>query len=137
MFGLFPFIILLVAIIWVYQDGLRLRKKGVPINPGLVAGLIVLSYYLISWIGVIPSLSYKFKLFEYFGFGILFYFIQPFIPVLVYLFIKFTRYNKIVALGNPPLPPAPRWGFWFMLAAIFAPIVLFLPISFLFFRRGW
>lgn len=120
MFGLFSLLILLVAIIWVYQDGLSLRKKGVPVNPGLVAGLIVLGEYFLSFtIGFLP------------------YFLGLLIPIFVYLFLRFTQYQKSAALGNPPLPPARRWGFWFMLATIFVPVIfIFLSFSY-FFRGGW
>ena len=132
MFGFFPIIILLVAIIWVYQDGLSLRKKGVPINPGLVAGLIVLAYYLIFWISLVSPVFYRIPGYSWFS-----YLIQFLIPILVYLVLKFTRYQKLVARGNPPLPPARRWGFWFMLATIFVPVIfIFISFSF-FFRRGW
>lgn len=132
MFGIFPAIILLVALIWIYQDGLSLRKKGVPINPGLVAGLIVLAYYLIFWISLASSVFYRIL-----GYSWLSYPVQLLIPILAYVILRFTRYQKIAARGNPPLPPARRWGFWFMLATIFVPIILVFAFFFFLFRGGW
>lgn len=133
MFDFFPLTILFIALIWIYQDGLQLRKKGVPVNPGLVVGLIVLAYYLFLWIGISSYVFYKIL-----GYSWLSYPFQLIIPILAYLILRYTRYRKIASLGNPPLPPTRRWGFWFMLAAIFAPII-FPVLSFLFFasRAGW
>ena len=127
------FLILLVLIIWLYRDGLGLRKKGVPIYPGLVVSLVILGTYLLTFLFNFGYL-FRFRVPRFLDF---IYFLPYLIPFAAYLLIRFLKYKKIAALGNPPLPPAPRWAFWLMIAIIFAPIIFIAFVLFSLFGSGW
>lgn len=127
MFEVLSPIVFLIVIIWVYRDGLKLRKKGVNVYPGLVTGSIILANYLISWVRFMSFDTSDFSIMNILilgGNSFFSLFIQLFIPVLAYLILRFTWYQKIITRGNSPLPPASRWAFWFMVATFFIPIIL-------------
>jgi len=110
MFLVIPVVYILIAV-FIYQDALRLRKKGVSVYPGLIVGLILIGEYLSFWVSALSIFLFSSSS------------LLAFVPLIVYLTLRFTKYRNLALKGNPPLPPAPRWAFWFMIGAILIPFL--------------
>lgn len=121
----------LILAIWVYVDAKKFRRRGVPVKPGIIAGLIVfISYATTFFFGFGGGLFYSFiprsvwrSLFGmgWFGGGVI---IGVGIPLVIYLLLRFLKYEKVAALGGPPLPPAPKWSFWLFIGLLVLPLLL-------------
>ncbi len=119
----FPF----VASFFVYSDLKRFRGRGVRVNPGLIAGLLLFGYYAFSIIFSVSRLLHSLP-----------YALQssvfPFLPLLlllifggIYAFLR-INYKKIAAQNNPPLPPSSLSRVLFLLAVLLVPILVFVGL---------
>lgn len=118
--------------LWVYSDWKNLRKRGVNVWPGLVAGLFLLApYFLGAYIELIFLRGYQWQATTQ---GILDYeqlfslLVVPLLTPFVYLLVRsmLLSRNKNSGIG---LNPAPLWTFWFYIFCFFLPLIVSLLSS--------
>ena len=122
-----------VAVLWIYLDLKKWRKRGVPVTPGLTA----LKYLVIPWILTLVVLGFLLgsSLRSVFGNSIYAGWLNSLIPLVLpiasllwYDYQRSSRYARLAAMDRAPLPPAPAWTKWLFFILFFLPLIIVIAL---------